>query len=64
MCEKCGRVYLVSDDGAGNARYESAPESGECFCGVRLFPEHEGEPKSFSARAVCEWCAERETKAS
>lgn len=48
VCEKCERVYLRDETsgGPGEAKiviFPSAPESGNCDCGVRLFPKHENE---------------------
>jgi hypothetical protein len=59
-CEKCGRAYVGAHEG-GTFTFPSAPESGNCDCGVRLFPvqdEHGNDTDTyFSGRAVCGPCA-------
>ncbi len=61
ICEKCQRVYLRADENV----FPTAPESGTCICGVRLFPVHDEDGKTtsayFSGRAVCEHCADART---
>jgi len=50
MCEQCGKLYDLSDG-------DAAPDDGMCSCGVRLLPTEDHE-EYFSARAVCQHCAE------
>jgi len=57
ICEKCMRIYLRAE----NDTYPDAPDSGNCACGVRLFPVHDADGKVtkeyFSARIICTQCA-------